>query len=62
MPKLSDLFGMISGGGLNNKNPEELKNQLEGMMGKMGIDLSKLTQDLDKLNLDKEKPKENELD
>ena len=62
MPKLSDLFGMIGGGGLNNKNPEELKNQLEGMMGKMGIDLSKLTQDLDKLNLDKEKPKENELD
>jgi len=62
MPKLSDLFGMIGGGGLNNKNPEELKNQLEGIMGKMGIDLSKLTQDLDKLNLDKEKPKENELD
>jgi len=55
MPKLTDLFGMLGGG--SNKNPEELKNQLEGMMGKMGIDLSKLG--LDDLT---GKPKENELD
>lgn len=54
MPKLTDLFGMLGGG---SKNPEDLKNQLEGMMGKMGIDLSKLG--LDKLN---DKPKGNELD
>lgn len=54
MPKLTDLFGMLGGG---SKNPEDLKNQLEGMMGKMGIDLSKLG--LDDLS---EKPKENELD
>lgn len=59
MPKLTDLFGMIGGTGLNNKNPEELKNQLEGMMSKMGIDLTKLNEGLNKLN---EKPKEDGLD
>ena len=47
------LLTLIGG----SKNPEDLKNQLEGMMGKMGIDLSKLG-----LDDSTKKPKESELD
>lgn len=51
MPKLNDLFGMMS----NMKNPQDMKNQLEGMMGKLGIDLSKLGLDKDMGKLDMSK-------
>ena len=57
MPKLNDLFGMMS----NMKNPEDMKNQLEGMMGKLGIDLSKLGLDKDMGNLDMSKLDLNKL-
>lgn len=69
MPKINDLFGMMNSLKMDDskENKEDIKRKLGGMLSGFGLDMNKITQDIENsVNQIKEneskKPKEDDMD
>jgi hypothetical protein len=69
MPKINDLFGMMNSLKMDDskENKEDIKKKLSGMLSGFGLDMNKITQDIENsVNQIKEneskKPKEDDMD